>query len=101
MGLRGPGAHPLKLKPRARRLPWKPPPEPLATPGPLSSAAALRQRRRRERAKNGQIVLQIELPEAEIVELLVAAGCLDVRRDYFSRQDIATGIERFLSLCHA
>jgi hypothetical protein len=46
-------------------------------------------------------VLQIELPEAEIVELLVEAGCLDVRRDYFSRQDIATGIERFLSLCHA
>jgi hypothetical protein len=70
------------------------------TPSQLTSAAA-RVRRHRERARDGRIVLQIELPEAEIVELLVEAGCLDVRRDYFSRQDIATGIERFLSLCHA
>jgi hypothetical protein len=65
------------------------------------STNAARVRRHRQRRRDGRIVLQVELPESETIELLTGAGCLDVRRDYFSRQDIATGIERFLSLCHA
>jgi hypothetical protein len=64
--------------------------------------AADRVKRHRDREKNGRIVLQVELPEAKIVEMLIEAECLDLRRDYFSRQDIATGVERFLSLaCNA
>ena len=88
---------PMRLKPRLKPMRWKPPIERIAIPAPPSTDA-LRKRREREREKNGRILLQVELPEAETIELLVEAGCLDLQRDYFSRQDIAVGVERFLSL---
>ena len=67
--------------------------EPISDP-----TAASRVRRHRQRQKSGRILVQVELPELETLELLIASECLDGRADYFSRQDIAAGIERFLSL---
>jgi hypothetical protein len=105
MGLRGP--HARKLKPRVRPVSWRPPyVEGVATPRlppgrPRSlnpTIDALRMRRVREREKSGRFLIRLELPEAETIELLIEARCLDMRRDDFSREDVAAGIERFLSL---
>src|SRR5262245_15831632 len=106
MGLRGP--HARKLKSRVRPVSWAPPyVEAVATPRlppgrPRSlnpTIDALRMRRVREREKSGRFLIRLELPEAETIELLVEAGCLDAKQDHFTHRDIAGGIERFLSLC--
>ena len=40
----------------------------------------------------------IECDEAEVIELLVEAGLLDPRADYFEREDIAAAVAKFLQL---
>jgi hypothetical protein len=99
VGLRGPFANKISIKrPRPRRHAPKPHAESaVVAPGPANSAL-MRQRRHRERAKNGQIVLQIELPEAEIVELLITAALLNPHADFYTREDLADGVARFLEL---
>jgi hypothetical protein len=64
----------------------------------MSAPAALRQRLHRARERSGKILLQVELPEAEIIELLVEAGLIDPRAAFYAREDLAEGVERFLSL---
>jgi hypothetical protein len=66
-------------------------------PGP-TGGAILRQKRHRERERSGRIVLQVELPEAEIVELLITAAVLNPHADFYTRADLAEGVARFLEL---
>jgi hypothetical protein len=67
-----------------------------ADPGRMS--AALRQQRHRQRARDGRIVLQVELPKAELIELLITAALLNPHADFYSREDLAEGVTRFLEL---
>jgi hypothetical protein len=62
----------------------------------VSSAA--RQRRLRDRERAGRIVLSVELPEHDTVELLLEAGLLDRRANFYTREDLAAAVERFLLL---
>jgi hypothetical protein len=91
VGLRGPGAHPLSAK---RRF-WKSRVEPVATPGPMSAAA--RVRRHRERQKNGQLVVMVELDAADL-EVLIEARLLDGRSNCFNREAIATAVRNYLRI---
>jgi hypothetical protein len=61
-------------------------------------SAAARQQRHRERARDGRIVLQVELPRAELIELLITAALLNPHADFYSREDLAEGVARFLEL---
>ena len=96
MALRGP--HSLKRTPwRPRANVWKSRADPASNPVPTNTDAA-RQRRHREREKNGKLAVLVEVDAGETIELLVEAGLLDPRRDFHDRADIAAGIARFLSL---
>ena len=96
MGLRGP--HSLRRTPwRPRSNVWKSHVKSAATGGSVGTDAA-RQRRHREREKNGRLVVLVEVDAAEVIELLVEARLLDARADFHDRADIAAGIARFLSL---
>jgi hypothetical protein len=79
------------------RMAWQSYAEPALTAA--RNGDVVRQRRHRAREKSGKVAIQVEVDAAAVIELLVEAKCLDMRRDYFSRQDIAAGIERFLSSC--
>ena len=61
-------------------------------------SAAIRQRQLRERERVGRIVLSVELPEADTVELLLEAGLLDRRSAFYTREQLAAAVERFLLL---
>jgi hypothetical protein len=91
VGLRGPHARSIRLKPPPRRRY-----EPVATPGPMSSAAA-RVRRHRERQKNGRLVVMVEL-DASDLETLVEAQLLDGRADCCNREAIAMAIRNYLQI---
>jgi hypothetical protein len=65
--------------------------------GPIVGAR-LRQQRHRQRARDGRIVLQVELSEAETIKLLITAAVLNPHVDFYSRKDLAEGVTRFLEL---
>jgi hypothetical protein len=107
MGLRGPGANPIgkKLKPRPRRMPWKPHFGPVATP-PVAGreraelglmGAALRQRRHRERERAGRFVVNVEL-DGDDLKVLIEARLLDPRGDCHTREAIATAVRSYLRI---
>jgi hypothetical protein len=100
VGLRGLHANPIgrKLKPRPRRMPKPRVVSAVVSPGPIVGAR-LRQQRHRQREKNGQLALTVEVNAAEIIELLVEAQLLDPHPAFHGRAEIAAGIGRFLSLC--
>jgi len=64
----------------------------------VRNGARVRQQRHRAREESGRIVLQVELPEAEIVELLITAALLNPQCDFYTRADLAAGVARFLEL---
>ena len=80
----------VRAVPRARRS--------RRAAGRQMSGAAQRQRRLRERERSGRIVLSVELPEDETIELLLAAHLLDPHASFYTREDLAAAVERFLSL---
>src|SRR5262245_32569195 len=98
LGLRGPGAFgrrqrlellaQLQPKPRVERA--------VAIPAPMSSGAA-RVRRFRERRKQGQLCVMVEL-DADDLEVLVEAGLLDGRTDCHNREVIAGAVRDYLRI---
>jgi hypothetical protein len=61
----------------------------------MSSAAALRQQRHRRREREGKIPLMVEVDEAKIVEVLVAAKLIDPMADH-AKAEIEAAVERLL-----
>jgi hypothetical protein len=99
LGLRGIGCNPLPgrmLRPRPRRMPKPRVEPPVVTPGPIGGAA-LRQRLRRARQKNGEVVLQIAVNEIALTEVLSAANLLPPSTDH-DRPQIQAAVERLLAL---
>jgi hypothetical protein len=95
VGLRGPGARPLRLS-RPRPVFWKPPRAEPVAPAP-DTTAALRQRRRRERLRQGRFILKVEVDEAGLVEVLTAASLLSPSVDH-GRPEIQAAAQRLLGL---
>jgi hypothetical protein len=54
-------------------------------------------RRLRERQRNGQLVVSVEL-DADDLEVLIAARLLDPRTDCFNREAIATAVRNYLRI---
>lgn len=89
MGLRGARATPHK--PGVRRMTsWRP----SAVSDPTN---AERQRRWRDRQRNGTVPITVELDEADL-ETLVLARCLDGRADYVTPGMVAEALRSFLRL---
>ena len=63
-------------------------------PSPTGGAAA-RQRRCRERKRDGRLVVMLEL-DSDDLEVLVEARLLDTRSDCFNREAIATAVRKYL-----
>jgi hypothetical protein len=62
------------------------------------STAALRQRRHRERERDGKLAVTVEVDAREVIELLVEARLLDPRADFHTREDIGAAVAKFLVL---
>jgi hypothetical protein len=54
-------------------------------------------RRLRERQRNGQLVVSVEL-DADDLEVLIAARLLDPRTGCFNREAIATAVRNYLRI---
>jgi hypothetical protein len=61
-----------------------------------ASLEAARQRRHRERERSGIVVLPVEVPEAALHEVLVAAGFVDEADA--SRVALAAGLQRAIGI---
>jgi hypothetical protein len=89
VGLRGPHARSIKLKPS----PWRRY-EPVAIPSATSSAAA-RVRRHRQRQRDGRLIVMVEV-DADDLGVLIEAQLLDGRVECFNREAIAKAIRNYL-----
>jgi hypothetical protein len=63
----------------------------------MSTAAAVRQRARRQRLANGKILLLVEADETKLVELLVASKLIDPMVDH-GRSEIERATGKLLEL---
>ena len=64
---------------------------------PSTTSAAVRVRRHRERQKNGQLVVMVEL-DGDDLKVLIEARLLDPRGDCHTREAIATAVRSYLQI---
>jgi hypothetical protein len=93
MGLRGPRPNVLRrdAQPSLRRMSRT---KPAAITDPTNRE---RQKRWRDRQRNGEVPITVDLSEADL-ETLVLARCLDGRAEYVTPEQIAEALRNFLRL---